>query len=97
MAQRDCYLKVAGWRFPRYAVIEGNTLMMEVAREACRHCPTCSERVRMVESRLRGTGANWRWQSAGNGLHLAVELPAETVKVDNYLSQLLGVPIWETR
>lgn len=96
MVIRDCYFRVAGWSNPRYAVIKDNILMMEVALENCRHCATCSSRVRMVESRLRGTGANWRWESAGNGLYLVVELPEDVGRVDNYLTQLFGVPIRQT-
>ncbi len=93
MARRDCYLLVAGWRNQRHAVIEGNTLMMEVALAACQHCPICSQRIRTVETRLRETNAKWRWESAGNGLYLAIELPAETVQVGDYLTRLLGVSI----
>ena len=61
-------LRVEGWQYARNAFIEGEKLLMEVAREACRHCPTCSRRIEAVDSRLRDSGVAYGWETGhGNG------------------------------
>lgn len=94
MDKRHCYLSVAGWRYPRHTIIDGNVIMMEVAMGSCQHCPTCSRRVEMVSSRLRGTNSKWSWEGFGNGLYLKVEMPDDAEQVEQYLSRLIGVSVW---
>ncbi len=88
-------LQVAGWRYPRDTILEGNALKMEIARVACQHCPTCRARVETVESRLNRANVPWRWETRDTGLYLVVERPSSNGRVDNYLSGLLGLSIRE--
>jgi hypothetical protein len=84
-------LTVEGWQYARNAFIKGEKLLMEVAREACRHCPTCSRRIEAVDSRLRDSGVAYGWETGhGNGYYVAVPAPKDVAQVGNYLSRLIG-------
>jgi hypothetical protein len=89
--ERSFRLRVEGWQYGRNGYIKGEKLLMEVARESCRHCPTCSRRVESVESRLRASGVAWGWETGpGNGLYVAVPAPKDVDQVGNYLTRLIG-------
>ena len=96
MAHREFRLRVAGWTYSRHAMVKGNTLFVEVAREACSHCPTCSTRIRTIESRLHGAGTPWRFTNLNGGTYLAVEPEQMPEKVGDYLGGLLGLRISES-
>lgn len=93
MATGTFFLSVAGWRYPRSAFMEGNTLMMEVAMGACQHCSTCSNRVDTLTARLQRTDAKWCWKHFDGGLWLAIELPEGVGQVGQNLSRLIGIPV----
>ncbi|OGN33188.1 MAG: hypothetical protein A3F98_03915 [Candidatus Yanofskybacteria bacterium RIFCSPLOWO2_12_FULL_41_8] len=96
MANREFRLRVEGWRYSRHAMIQANTLLMEVARMACSHCPTCSNRIRTLESRLQGNGTSWRFVNLNGGVYLAVEPKQMPATVGDYLSGLIGLQISES-
>ena len=96
MHERELRLRVEGWSNSRHAVVRGNTLMIEVARVRCNHCPTCSHRIQTIESRLRGAGTPWRFVNLNGGTYLAVEPEQIPAKVGNYLSGLLGLRVSES-
>lgn len=96
MAERELHLRVEGWRYARHAMIQANTLYMEVARISCNHCPTCSNRIRTIESRLQGADTPWRFVFLNGGQYLAVEPKQMPTSVGGFLSSLLGLQISES-
>ncbi len=93
MPSMDTRLWVSGWHNSRHAMVKENTLYMEIARTRCNHCPTCSGRIRMVESRLQGSATPWRFVHLDGGMYLAVEPTQMPAEVGNYFSNLLGLQI----
>lgn len=67
---------------------------MEIARYACRHCPTCSGRLDYVRRRLNGE-AEWDYVEGG----VVVKLPypkgrsRSESSVAGFLQQKIGLPI----
>ena len=96
MHERQLRLRVDGWRYARHAMVRGNTLLMEVAREACSHCPTCSRRIQTIESRLKGAGTPWRFVFLNGGQYLAVEPEQMPTSVGDYFGSLLGLRVSES-
>lgn len=96
MAERQLRLRVEGWANSRHAMVRGNTLYMEVARVACNHCPTCSFRIRTIESRLQGSATPWRFVFMDGGQYLAVEPEQVPTSVGRFLTNLLGLRISES-
>ena len=95
VTERKFRLYVSGWRYSRRAMVRGNTLFMEIALSSCSHCPTCSNRIRTVESRLQGSDTLWKFQHFDGGLYLVVAPKQMPADVGNYMSDLLGLRISE--
>ena len=71
-------VSVRGWLNRRRVIVEDNRVLMEIARTSnnCHHCPTCRQRVNLVEQQLAGTSVVWKWEFLEEGgMWLALALP----------------------
>lgn len=87
-------VRVAGWSNPRTVIQRPNgTLALEIAL-GHNHCPTCSDRVRYVNSELSRRGVSPRWEYPyGSESFIVVDGPRAGVSVQEHLSGLLSLSI----
>lgn len=96
---RNTMFRIGDWKYPRHARIgQDGTIRLEIARTACRHCPTCAGRIRAVEHRLQGKNG-WGWEQNGAGVYLVLSRAegSTPLAVDSYLSELLRTSVTEER
>lgn len=94
-------LKVDGWSNPRFGFNVDNSIGFEVMWQACA-CSTCYRRLDAVQTRMKASDLKWQVRNLpipGRGgvpsAVLLVEPKEMPEKVDNYLSDLLGLRIQE--
>jgi len=87
-------VRVGSWTCSRLVSLFGGTVVMEIARYACRHCSTCSARVDYVHSRLNGEG---EWDRAEGGLVVKLAYPADRAtdpaSIAGFLQEKLGLSV----
>lgn len=98
---RTVCLKVDGWSNPRFGRVESNLIAFEVMWLGCA-CPTCFARLDAVMNRMEGSEVKWQVRDISflerGGMPsatLMVEPKEMPERVDNYLSDLLGLQIRE--
>lgn len=101
MAERTIRLRVDGWSNIRFGRVESNLIAFEVMCWSCA-CPTCLARLNAVENRMEDSNVKWQMQDVlfpeRDGMPsaiLMVEPKEMPERVDNYLSDLLGLQIRE--
>lgn len=91
-------LWISNWTYPRHAITEEDgTTKVEIARTACRHCPTCAWRIRTIAERL-SQQKDWGWETRGAGVYLVLRNgrePGESTA--SYLERILGMRVEEAR
>lgn len=90
-------LRVRGWSNTRFSGIEHNLILFEVMWLGC-DCATCRERVRVIVERLTRRAVPWQLHQRmlrenAPSIILSVEPQQLPARVDDYLSQLLGLQI----
>ncbi len=98
--ERTELLKVEGWSNPRFGQIQGNLILFEVMWLGC-SCATCFGRLRAVKNRMETADVkSWRTvelEIPERGFVPSVILEVEPkeipTRIDNYLSDLLGLQI----
>lgn len=90
----DFWVRIGLWANARRVSLTNGFVQLEVARMACRHCPTCCARVDYVNSRVNGEG---QWARVGNGLALLIPYPKGSdqteVEVAEFLQKKLQLPV----
>ncbi len=58
-------VRIAGWMTGRRLILDGNTVMLEVAGQCHSHCLSCNDRMAHVDRRMQVVGASvkHRWTS----------------------------------
>ncbi|MCX6712824.1 MAG: hypothetical protein NTY66_01300 [Candidatus Vogelbacteria bacterium] len=85
---------VEDWSRSRLVENRGDSVAMEVARFSCSHCPTCSNRMDMVSSRVHRHGLAVRWENVRGGRFIVLSLPKGTNPV-RHLAKVLELNIRE--
>jgi len=86
------YVQVNNWSRNRLVELRSKDVAMEVARINCSHCPTCSNRMDTVASRVHRAGLVVKWEQRGGGRMIVIPLPKNTDPVQ-HLSEVLELSI----
>jgi len=86
-------VRVSNWDNPRTLIEDGNTVMLEIAL-AHDHCPTCSDRVRYVNSKLSQRNIQFSWvYPEGSKSFIALTHPGKGNSITSYLASVLDLTV----
>lgn len=94
MAQaHERQVRVGGWSNSRTLIRKNGKVMLEIA-VGHNHCPTCADRVNYITRKLVERNVQYSWEyPMGSTSFIVVDHPGDSVPVEKFLSDLLGLSI----
>lgn len=93
MAEKTYQVRVGGWSNSRTVIEANGKVSLEIALSH-NHCPTCSERVRYVTSKLAQRNVQYSWAYPnGPRSFIVVDAPGKGLPIKEYLMSLLNLMI----